>query len=365
MPFFSKKFLTTFCMLAMAAGVLSGCSSDAAAGKPAGPQALPVKVITAEAKMVPQSTDYLATLRSWNAAILQPQVEGDVTKIFVRSGQHVSAGTPILEIDPQRQEAAVNNQEATYKSQLATLELARVDLDRKKKLFDAGVIAKAELDASQTAYDAAKANAAALEASIRQQKVQLRYYTVNAPTDGIIGDIPVRVGDHVTNQTQLTTIDRGGQLEAYIYVPAEKSGKVRVGMPVDLLDDSGKPSVRTHVTFISPRVDTDSQTLLVKTEVPNADGRFRNAQQVHTQVVWSEQKAPVIPITAVSRLSGKLFAFVAEGNGQQAVAKQRVITVGDLVGNDYVVLDGVKAGEKIIVSNVQMLVDGMPVVPQS
>ena len=114
-----------------------------------------------------------------------------------------------------------------------------------------------------------------------------------------------------------------------------------MGMAVDLVDDQGKPLTRTKITFISPHVDTDSQTLLVKTQVPNADMKFRNAQQVHARVVWSERKATVIPITAVTRLSGKLFAFVAEGNGQQAVARQRVIQVGDLVGNDYVVLDGI------------------------
>ena len=73
----------------------------------------------------------------------------------------------------------------------------------------------------------------------------------------------------------------------------------------------------------------------------------------------------MIPVTAVSRLSGKLFAFVAEGEGQQSVARQRTIDVGDLVGNDYVVLGGIKAGDKVIVSTVQMLVDGMPVIPQS
>ena len=82
-------------------------------------------------------------------------------------------------------------------------------------------------------------------------------------------------------------------------------------------------------------------------------------------MVWSERQAPVIPVTAVSRLSGKLFAFVAEGQGQQTVARQRVIEVGDLIGNDYVVLNGIKAGDKIIVTNVQMLADGMPIVPQS
>jgi RND family efflux transporter MFP subunit len=191
--------------------------------------------------------------------------------------------------------------------------------------------------------------------------VQLRYYTVNAPTDGTVGDIPVRVGDHVSNQTMLTTLDRDTELEAYISVPSEKATSVRVGMPVDILDDAGKPAVRTRVSFVSPRVDTESQTLLVKTMVPNPAMKFRNAQQVHSRVVWSEEKRPMIPVTAVSRLSGKIFAFVADGSAAQTVARQRIIEVGDLVGNDYVVLAGIKPGEQIIVSGVQMLADGMRV----
>ena len=345
--------------------LLMGCGNNANAGKPAGPQAFPVKVITAQAQTVPQYTDYLATLRSRTASILQPQVEGDVTRVFVQSGDRVKSGTPILEIDPRKQEATVQNQEAALKSSEATLRLAEVDLNRKKQLFAAGVVAKADLDSSQTAYDAAKANAQALEAAAHEQRVQLHFYTVNAPSDGTIGDIAVRVGDHVTNQTQLTTIDRGGELEAYVYVPSEKARTVHIGMPVDLLDENGKVSVRTKISFVSPRVDTDSQTLLVKTQVPNPELKFKNAQQVHARVVWSEKPAPVIPVTAVSRLSGKMFAFVAEGQGQQAVARQRTIDVGDLMGNDYVVLDGIKPGDKVIVSNVQMLVDGMPVIPQS
>lgn len=359
-----KKYLILLAGLAIPV-LIAGCGNNANAGKPSGPQAFPVKVITAQDRMVPFSTDYLATLRSRNSAVLQPQVEGDITRIFVHSGERVEAGAPVLEIDPRKQQATVQNQEAAYKSSQATLQQAEVDLGRKKQLYAAGVIAKADLDVSQSAYDAAKANAEAMDAATHEQRVQLRYYTVNAPTSGVIGDIPVKVGDHVTNQTQLTTLDRGGELEAYLYVPSEKAGAVRMGMPVDLLNDTGKVLTRTKVSFISPRVDPDSQTLLVKTQVPNGDMKFRNAQQVHVRVVWSERPAPLIPVTAVSRLSGKMFAFVAEGEGRQAVARQRTIDVGDLTGNDYVVLNGIKPGDKVIVSNVQMLVDGMPVIPQS
>jgi RND family efflux transporter MFP subunit len=345
--------------------LLAGCGGGAKAGAPTGPQAFPVKVVTAQSQVVPFSTDYLATLKSRNAATLQPIVEGDIMKIFVTSGQRVEAGAPVLEIDQRKQEATVNNQEASLRSKEAVLQQATVDLNRKKQLFADGVLARADLDTAQHTYDAAKADAAAAEASIREQQVQLHYYTVRAPAAGIIGDIPVHVGDHVTAQTVLTTLDPGGTLEAYINVPAEKSAQLRMGMPVDIVDDSGKTLERTKVSFISPHVDTDSQTLLVKTQVPNPNRIFRNAQQVHARVVWSEKQAPVIPMTAVTRLSGKMFAFVAEGQGQQAVAKQRVIQVGDLIGNDYVVLDGIKAGDKVIVSNVQMLADGMPVAPQS
>lgn len=341
-----------------------GCGNGAKAVGPAGPQAFPVKVITAQSETVPFSTDYLATLKSRTAATLQPLVEGDITKIFVNSGQHVSAGAPVLEIDPTKQQATVTNQEATLKSKQATMVQAGTDLERKKQLFAAGVIAKADLDLAQNTYDAAKADADASSAGIREQQTQLHYYTVRAPSDGIIGDIPVHVGDHVSATTMLTTVDSGGTLEAYVNVPAEKSGSLRMGQPVDIVDDEGK-TLRTRITFISPHVDTDSQTLLVKTQLSNPDRRFRNAQQVHARVVWSERNTPVIPVTAVSRLSGKMFAFVAEGQGQQAVARQRVIQVGDLVGNDYVVLDGIKPGDKVIVTSVQMMVDGMPVIPQS
>ena len=347
---------------------ISGCGKSGQNAEAApGPKAFPVKVVTVQAQLVPVSTDYLAMLKSRTASALQPQVEGQITKIHVHSGEKVEAGTPIIEIDPLKQQATVSNQEANYKSKQATLELDRLELDRRKKLYVAGVISRAELDQAQGVYDSAKADVEALQAGIREQRVQLHYYTVNAPTSGTIGDVPVHVGDRVTSQTIITTIDRGGSLEAYVYVPAEKSAAVRMGMPIDILDETGKTLLRVRVDFISPHVDTATQSLLLKATVPNTTQglRLRNDQQVHARLIWSEQKLPMIPVTAVSRLSGKLFAFVAEGQGQQVVAHQKVIQVGDLVGNDYVVLDGIKPGERLIVSNIQLLADGMPVIPQS
>src|ERR1041385_7064460 len=215
----TKKLAIQMIALMALALLVVGCGGGAKAGTPAGPQAFPVKVMTAQAETVRLSTDYLATLRSRNAATRQPLVEGDITKIFVNSGQRVEAGAAILEIDPRKQEATVNNQEAALKSRQAVMQQAAIDLDRKKKLYAAGVTAKADLDQAQNTYDAAKADADALQAGIREQQVQLHYYTVRAPAGGVVGDIPVHVGDHVSAQTMLTTVDKGGALEAYLNVP--------------------------------------------------------------------------------------------------------------------------------------------------
>jgi RND family efflux transporter MFP subunit len=351
-------------IVVLSASMLSGCNKNAQASGEQAPQALPVKIQLAQVKRVPDYTEYLATLRSRNSSVLQPQVEGQITKIFVKSGERVSTGTPLIEIDPLKQQATVYNQEANQRSKLATLDYDRRDLERRKKLFAAGVISQQDLDQADSAYRAAKADVDAMEAGVREQRVQLHYYTVKAPASGIIGDIPVRVGDRVTVSTVLTTLDKSGELEAYISVPSEKASAVRMGTPVDVFTEDSQP-VRSRVSFISPRVDPDSQLLLIKAMVPNDGSRFRNSQVVRSRVIWRELDQPVIPVTAISRLGSQTFAFVAEGDQGKTVAKQLTVKLGELVDNDYVVMDGIKPGDRVIVSGVQILVDGMPVAPQS
>jgi RND family efflux transporter MFP subunit len=346
--------------------LFSGCGrQDKAAAAPAGEQALSVKTVKAEAQSVGQYTEYVSTLKSRNSAVLQPEVEGQITKIMVASGDRVQPGQPILEIDPRKQQATVHSQEATLNSRRANLEWARKELERTRQLASAGVVSKQQLDQAQSQFDAAEADVRALEANVREQSVQLHYYIVNAPAAGIIGDIPVRIGDRVATTTVLTTLDKGGELEAYIYIPAEKATTAKAGTPVQIVDDSGKKLADTRISFVSPRVDPQTQLLLVKADVANADHRFRNEQLVHARVIYQQIDKPLIPVTAVSRMAGQTFAFVAESNGKQTVAKQKPVRLGEIVGNSYVILDGINPGEQIITSGVQMLADGMPVAPQS
>lgn len=347
------------CLLAWAAG----CDSKTSAGGPAGggSAAMQVQVEVVQAVRIPETTEYLSTLKSRQAAAINPQVEGQITAIFVKSGDSVGKGTPLLQIDPLKQEATVSSQEAARAAQEATLNLAKVNLERSQKLFAAGVISKQDLDNAQSTYDSAAAQLKALEQQVEQQRVELHYYKVSAPADGIVGDIPVHVGDRVQVTTLLTTVDLPGALEAYIYIPADRAKDLRLGLPVRLLDENGKDVSDTHITFVSPQVETDTQTVLAKAAVENAKDKLRIAQQVRAEVTWGAHDGPVIPVLAVQRINGQAFVFVAANEGKGTVARQKLLKLGDTVGNDYAVLDGLKSGDHLITSGTQFLQDGMPV----
>jgi RND family efflux transporter MFP subunit len=357
--------LAVVCLAALGvAGCGAKSASVSASGEGGAEPAVPVQVQVVEAKPIAETTEYLALLKSRHSATINPQVEGYITRIFVKSGDHVTAGAALLQIDPLKQEATVNSQEATRLAQESNVNLARVNLERAKKLADAGVIAKSDLDNAQTNYDTAVAQLKSLEHQVEQQKVELRYYKVSSPMDGIVGDIPVRVGDRVIVSTLLTTVDEPGALEAYLYIPAARAKDLRLGLPVKLLDEAGNVRTQTQTTFISPQVDPDTQTVLAKAAVPNSRANLRIAQQVRAQVVWGNAAGPVAPVLAVTRINGQFFVFVAQKEAKGMVARQRGVKVGEIIGNDYAVLDGLKPGDHLIVSGTQFLQDGAPVTEQ-
>jgi RND family efflux transporter MFP subunit len=355
------RFRWIFALLGLCLLFAVGCGRSKGQQAPQGPQAFPVTVVPISLQKVNDSSEFVSTIRSRDAAVLQPQVEGQVTHIFVKSGQRVREGEPLIQIDLQKQTATVHTQEANVRSRSAQLELNQLQLERIKKLYASGVVSKQDLDQAQTAYNTSVADVESLRASVNEQRQQLRYFTVEAPQAGVVGDIPVRVGDHVATTTLLTTVDSGHGLEAYISVPAERAAFVHVGTAVQLIAEDGSIS-DSKVTFVSPQVDAQNQLLLTKAAIPD-NGKFRNNQVVHVNVIWRQIEAALVPVLAVSRQAGAMFVFVAEKKGNGTVAAQKQIVASDTVGNSYVVKSGLSAGDQLITSNAGMLVDGMPVMP--
>ena len=324
---------------------------------------MPVELVTLRPTKVVDSTEYLATLRPLTATALQPQIEGHVTEIRVHAGDTVTAGQVLMQIDPGPQPAAVARARANRASRQASLELAETDVKRVRELVAKGALPRQDLDNVEAVAASARSDVAALGAEIASNAVQLRYYRITAPAAGVVGDVPVRVGDLVTPQTKLTSVTNNHTLEANIAVPVERAAAVKLGMPVEIVDDQSGVVAEGHVSFISPQVAPDTQSVLVKANIANPDTGLLAEQLTRGRIVWRTRDGLTIPALAVIRIGGQAFVYVAaEANGG-LVARQTPVTLGELTNNAYVVERGLAAGERIVVSQIQKLRDGAPITP--
>ena len=353
--------LSRLILLTLPLALLSGCKAAAPPAAPP-PQAMPVVVSPVAFTAVPTSDEYVATIKSRRSATMQPQVDGNLTRIFVVSGQAVKAGQILMQIDPLKQVATVQAQQGLEQQQKALYQYNQADVERQKKLYESGITSKQVYDQAVQSYQNSKGAFDSSAASTGTQRQQLAYYQIRAPFAGIVGDIPVHQGDYVSSTTLLTTIDENNDLEAYIYVPTERSSQVRVGLPVDLLDTAGQSLTHSTVSFVSPEVDNGLQSILAKAGIP-ASSHLRNQQIVNARVTWSTAPAPTVPVLAVSRIGGQAFVFVAKPAANGFVAHQVAVTLGQTVGNNYPVLAGLNQSDRVILSGLQFLQEGAPVSP--
>ncbi len=346
------------------ATIAAGCAKPA---PPPAPQAMPVKVSAVSLTDVPSSDTYVATIKSRRTTTLQPQVDGNITRILVKSGDAVKAGQLLMQIDPLKQTAAVQSQQGTQAQKKATYEYSQTEVERQHKLFDAGVVSREAYDQAIQAYQNSKGDYEANAALTTTQQQQLGYYQIRAPFSGIVGDIPVHVGDYVSATTVMTTVDENADLEAYIYLPTERASLIRSGLPVDILDSTGAVLAHSSISFLSPQVDNGLQSILAKAEIPRTAQRLRNLQLVNARVTWKTSSQPVVPVLAVVRVGGQPFVYVAvpSAHGDGFAAHQVAVTLGETVGNNYPVLSGLKPGDKVILSSIQFLQEGAPVTPLS
>jgi RND family efflux transporter MFP subunit len=208
------------------------------------------------------------------------------------------------------------------------------------------------------------------DANIRQQQVQLQYYKITAPFAGIVGDIPVKVGDFANTSTPLATITQNRPLEVKIPVPLEKGTQLRQGLPVELINAQGQIIGNSSIFFISPNITNNSQSILVKALYDNSQGQLRADQMIRAKVIWSKRSGVIIPTTAISRIAGETFVFVAQTEKSpqgvsQLIAKQKQVKLGNIQGNNYQVISGLQKDEKLIISGVQNLRDGLPIIPEN
>jgi RND family efflux transporter MFP subunit len=326
---------------------------------------MPVPAVAVKPTELVETTEYLAQLRSRTAPAIKPQVEGQIVGIFVKPGDVVDAGTLLMRIDPARQSAAVAQNQASAAARRAALDLAQRNLSRVSELVTKGALPQQELDNARTATETARADVAALDAQLRGSRVQLGYYQITATTHGVVGDIPVRVGDTVTPATQVTSVADIAVLEANVALPVGRAKDVQLGTEIRIVDDAGNQLAAGRVTFIAPEVSRETQSVLIKADIENRNSALRADQIVRARVVWRTQSGIAVPALAVTWIGGQPFVFVVEASGQQAVARQRPVQLGELTDRTYPVVSGLKPGERIVTGGIQKLRDGAPITVRS
>jgi len=356
------EILKKSALILLGVALIAGCAKQQPAAQ-GGPQAMPVKTLTVALKSVPRTDEYVATIKSRRSATIQPQVDGFLTRILVKSGDNVRAGQLLMTIDPLKQQAAVDQERATEAQKKAVYDYNEGEVERQRQLFQNGVTSKQAYDQAVQAFQNSKADWQAAIAGRQTQQQELAYYSITAPFAGIVGDVPVHVGDHVTSTTLLTTVDENAQLEAYIYVPTERAANLHPGLTVQIVTSRGDLIETTQLDFVAPTVDNSLQGILAKAPIKSSLDRFRSEQLVKARVIWSNAPAPTVPVLSVTRIGGQTFVYVAEKSDKGTFARQRAVTLGDTLGNDYAVTGGLKPGDNVIISGIQFLVDGAPVQP--
>lgn len=210
--------------------------------------------------------------------------------------------------------------------------------------------------------DQAQAQLAEAIAQVRALEVQLQDANVVAPFEGIVGDIPTKVGDVVSVGQELTTLTQNDILELRLSIPLERGSELRVGMPVEITDANGQPLSKGTVSFVSPTVNADSQTILAKAKFAN-QGQLRDRQFVRAKLVWNERdNRIVVPTTAITFQGEERFIFVVRGE-EPMTAERVAVTLGLVQGDRAEVVEGLANGDRIVISGLQRLSDGDQIRP--
>lgn len=402
-----------FGIVLITTSLMGGCSQGNSSQDTSQPTAIPVQWQAVSPGNVQNTSEFVGTLEAAEKVEVRPEIQGQIQAIMVQPGDRVEQGTPILTLRPDQtvpqlegaiaalenartaRETAIRQREVAQ-AQLATaqsdLDLARTNFDRAQFLVGQGAIGQFQYDQAQNNRDAAENRLTAAqeqlqvaevgitqaEGNIRQAqsqvdvaRVSVDFKEILSPISGIVGDIFVKTGDVVSTGQSVTTITQNNALDLRISIPSNNLSRLRLGLAVELIDPNTKQKIAAgSISFISPNVESQAQSILAKARFSNQNGQLKSGQYVQARVIWGEDSGILVPMTAVTRTGSQGFVYVLTpgdpaAKPAQTVVEQRPVVLGSLQGDQYEVLQGIQPGEQIAVSNILRLRNGAPVQPQS
>ena len=332
-------------------------------------------VRTIETQSTELQTSYPATIRGVQDVEIRPMVSGFITKMYVKEGQSVKKGQVLFEINKVTYEAAARQAKAAVNSAEAQLNTSKLTYENNQKLFANNVIGTYELQSSKNAYENARAALAQARANYASAKQNLDYCYVTSPANGVVGDLPYRVGALVSASSAqpLTTVSDINTMQVYFSM-TEKDvldmTKTKGGLHAAI---SEYPAVKLQladgttynhdgkVAAVSGVIDQSTGSVSMRADFPNPEHLLKSGGSGSIVVPHTSSAAIVIPQDAVAQVQDRYFVYIL---GKDNKVKYSPVTVNpNNDGKNYIIESGLKVGDKIVVSGITTLKDGMQITP--
>ena len=318
-------------------------------------------------------TTYPATIKGVQDVQICPKVQGFITQINVKEGQAVGAGQVLFVLDNATYQAQVRQSQASVNTAQAACNTAKLSYENAKKLFDNKVIGDFELQSATNSYESAKASLSLAQAGLASAKEMLSFCYVKSPASGVVGTLPFKKGALVNTASVLTTVSNNSQMEVYFSLTekdalamsqAEGGQKAAMGALPNVQLQLADGSVYAHegkVTKMSGVIDPATGSIQVIALFPNPERMLKSGGSGSIIIPKSNSSAIVIPQACVSEVQNKKFVYTLGKDNKVKYTEIKVDPQND--GNNYIVTDGLKVGDKYVTNGITKLNDGMEIVP--
>jgi membrane fusion protein (multidrug efflux system) len=357
-------------MFAAASMLLASCGGGG--GRPTfGDNEFPVVAVGTSSTTM-QST-YPAVIKGVQDVEIHPKVQGFIVQINVKEGQTVSAGQVLFVLDNATFQAQVRQAQAQVNTATASLNTAKLTYENSQKLHASGVIGDYELQSSKNNYESAVAGLAAAQASLASAQESLSYCFVKSPAAGVVGSLPFKVGTLVSASNTLTTVSNISSMEVYFSMTEKDvlamgknagglTGAIEAMPAVKLkLADGTEYGQEGRVTKMSGVIDASTGSVQIIAVFPNPEKVLKSGGSGAIIIPKSNTDAIIIPQSCVSEVQDKKFVYILDKDNKVKYTEIKVDPQND--GNNYIVTEGLKPGDKYITNGITKLSDGMEIVP--
>jgi len=356
--------------------VLYGCASKAGAPAPASAPSAEVAAVTAGTETTYE--DYPASIEGTANVEIRPQVDGYLQKVFVDEGAYVHAGQPLFKINEAPFAEQVNSARASLHAAEAAMVNAHLEIEKFTPLVQNKVISDYQLKTAQAAYKIATANAEQAKAALAAAQINLGYTTITAPVSGYIGRLPKKQGSLVSRSdpqalTQLSDVHDVHVYFAlgendFINFKAQYAGntlqdKVNKLPAVALvLADNSLYEKEGRIDMVDGQFDRNTGAITLRANFPNAAGLLRSGNTGKIRLGLKHENAVIVPQSATIEIQDKVYVYAV--NDSNKVSRQP-ITIAGKTTNNYLIKDGLKAGDRIVLSGLDHLQEGLVIQPEN